>query len=188
MFKWLIPWILMAWGAFLPAQEHLLTVAHPSASEGILEVEGVSGTTSGPLRVSVELATAEAGPGVHAWSFGLSHDPNMLELLGATLSGTAAEEASFSTAEILPQGVVSSAVLDADHGRLLPPGVSSTLLYVDYGGKFPPKDTAVQTRLRLVDGLTGSKGVVQSQLTTWDGTAEASVTPVTRLISCHKRS
>jgi hypothetical protein len=178
MVKWLIPGFLLAWGASLAAEEPTLRVTHPSASEGILEVEGVSGTFTGPLRFSVELSSPETGPGVRGWSFGLSHDPNLLHLLGATLSGTAAEEASFSTAEVLPEGVVSSAIVDGDPAVVLPPGVSSTLLYVEYEGKFPAKDTAVQTRLRLLDGLTGSEGVVRNQLTTWDGSTEASVTPL----------
>ena len=112
-------------------------------------------------------------------SFGLSHDPNLIDLLGATLSGTAAEGASFSMAEVLPEGVVSSAIVDGDPAVVLPPGVSSTLLYVEYEGKFPetpyaggrgylphrtPRAAYAATISRILGARSGWLGVLGASL------------------------
>ena len=168
---------LLLWGAELPAQIHVLRVTNPQASNGVLMLEGVSGTSTGATSVGVELTVPPGGPGVHSWSFGLSHDPNVLQLLSATLTGTAADIPGFSSVNVVAGGVVTSAVLDEDHTNLLPPGSTSLLLLASYEGVFPPKDTTVQTRLRLVDGLSGPEGPVTVQATTWDGQAEATVSP-----------
>lgn len=159
----------------LLAQGAILRVTHPEASGGVVEREGISATTTGALDVSVVLESRPGGAPVHAWSLGLSHDSSLLLLDSATLVGTAGDVSApgFSSLEILPDGIVSSVVLDQDHTSLLPPGSTSVVLLASYHGAFPAKDTTSQTRLRLVDGLTGTGGPVTTGVTTWDGASEA---------------
>ena len=54
---------------------------------------------------------------------------------------------------------------------------TSLLLVVECGGVFPPKDTTVQTRLRLVDGLPGPSGPVTTSVKTWNGSSETTLSP-----------
>jgi hypothetical protein len=151
---------------------YTLRVSHPDASGGIYEREGVAGTGTGPMTFPVELVIGAGELGVMGWDLGLAHDPSLLTLDSATLSGTASESASFTSLEVVSGGVVCSAVLSDDGTTLLPPDSTSVLLLATYQAVFPVKDTTVQTRLRLVDGLTGQAGPVTTRVRAWDGTAE----------------
>jgi hypothetical protein len=161
------------------ARGDTLRVVHPEASAGVLEREGISGTPTGILTFSVELEIAPGSLPVHAWSLGLSHDSTLLTLETATLTGTRGDVTSpgFSSLDILPDGMVSSAVLDQDHTSLLLPGSTGVLLLGSYHGTFPAKDTTVQTRLRLVDGLSGPAGPVTTGVMAWNGTADVPQQP-----------
>ena len=163
----------------LRAQGDTLRVAHPEAKRGVLEKEGISGSPTGSLTFSVELDIAPGSLPVHAWNLGLSHDSTVLTLDAATLAGTKGDVGppGFSSLNILPDGIVSSVVLDQDHSNVLSPGSTSVLLFGTYHGSFPAKDTTTQTRLRLVDGLLGPAGPVTTEALAWDGTTDLPTQP-----------
>ena len=164
--------------ALLPA--YTLRVKHPTVSGGVVELEGIAGTPTGALSFEVELEVPAGQPGIHGWNVGLSHDSSVLTADSATLDGTAADTlgAEFSSVDIVPSGIVSSVILDTSHSVLLPAGSKSSVLFATYSGVYPAKDTTVQTRLRLVDGLEGPGGPVTTGATAWNGVSEVAVSPV----------
>ncbi|MBI4603977.1 MAG: hypothetical protein HY721_18635 [Planctomycetes bacterium] len=159
------------------AAGYTLRVTHPASEGGVLELEGLAGTPTGALDAAVELDLPAGSDAVFGWDLGLAHDSSVLTLEGATVAGTAADGAELVTVDAAPGGLVGSVVLAADHGRLLPAASTSLLLVATYHGAFPARDTTVQTRLRLVDGLQGPGGPVTTRVRTWDGAAEASSSP-----------
>jgi len=155
------------------AAAYTLRVNHAEASGGIFEREGVAGSPTGVLTFAVELVVGESELGVLGWELGVAHDPSLLTFDGATFTGTAAEGAAFTSIENAGGGgVVCSAVLAEDGSRLIPPGTTGVLLLANYQSAYPAKDTTVQTRLRLVDGLFGQAGPVNARLRAWDGAGE----------------
>ena len=164
--------------ALLPA--YTFRVTHPTASGGVVELEGIAGTSTGALSFGVELEVPPGQPGIHAWNVGLSHDSSVLTVDVATLDGTAADtlNAEFSSVDIVTSGIVSSVILDTPHAVLLPAASTSNVLLATYSGIYPAKDTTVQTRLRLVDGLEGPRGALTTDATAWNGVSEVAVIPV----------
>jgi len=83
------------------------------AAGGILELEGVTGTTSGPLSLAVEL---EIRPGAEEFmpSISVSRTTPTSWRSCRHVGGTAVESASFATVDVVGEGVVASVSLDAD--------------------------------------------------------------------------
>lgn len=150
-------WAMPVW-----AQTPTLRLAHPQALSGLLPLEGVSGS-SAEISVFVEIEVPAGDTSVVGWTVALGHDPS-LELLSASVEGTAGDIPGFSRVETVSGGVICTASLLSDPSRKLLPGTKANVLFVRYRGAFPAKDTTNVAWLRVVDGLVGSQGAVNTRV------------------------
>ncbi len=154
--------VWLSWTAWAAAQTPTVRVVHPGAQGGVLALEGVSGS-SAEIEVAVELEVPAGGSAAVGWAVAAGADPN-LELVAASVEGTAGDVPGFSALDIVPGGVMSTVSLLSDPSRWLVPGTKAAILLLRYRAVFPAKDTTVLASVRVLESLAGSQGTVYTRI------------------------